>query len=281
MRKLYLVYITPLVLTNVILIRAQQHIRSIQDSPPSSKSKLERAVLAPSSNPKLESKPYLQYAPKFKVKKRLEFLHIAKNAGSAIVHSAAKAGINWGACHFKTCEHTSPDIITNAYRPSIWHLPISELPSNLYGDDAALFAVVRNPYDRCLSKFYYDNRRHTSLGRLMPSINEEDYLNGWIKSNLKAKMDQDIFVSFFFPAYDYVFDKDTGNQVVDYILRYEKLGDDFDQLMKEFSLDITLGKRNARHSSATLGVENLSNESIQIINDYFYNDFIAFGYDMM
>merc|ERR1711933_188326 len=109
--------------------------------------------------------------------------------------------------------------------------------------------VVRNPYDRCLSKFYYDHRKY---------INKKDYLNDWVKSSLKDKLDHNKYVAFYYPAYNYVFDKHTGNQVVDYILKYETLGNDFDELMKEFSLNVTLNHVNGRHSSAALGVEDLS-----------------------
>jgi len=276
MRKLYILCIIQLAVTKIVLIRALPHIRYDQfsHSLTSSNDKLEKD-LRPSSNPKLEFNPNVQYAPKFKIKTRLEFLHIAKNAGSSIVHSAAKVGINWGACHFIFCEHNEPDFADPPI--SIWHRPLSELPSNLYGDDAALFVVIRNPYERCISKYYYNNQKHTDISVL----NQKDHLNDWIKSTLKFKLDMDRFVPFFYPGYNYVFDKYTGEQVVDYVLRYETLEHDFDELMKDFSLNISLDHVNARHTRKVMGVENLSTESIQIINDYFYNDFIAFGYEMI
>ena len=46
-------------------------------------------------------------------KNKLEFVHIAKNAGSSIENAAAKADIAWGACHFQQlpyCLHVKPDL---------------------------------------------------------------------------------------------------------------------------------------------------------------------------
>jgi len=266
MRKLCHLHVIKLVVTQMIVIRALPHIRSVEDS-------------LPSWNPKIEIKPNIAYAPPIKIKTRLEFVHITKTGGSTIVHAAAQKGMNWGECHFKPCSGGHYPDLSNSMGPSVWHRTLNELHSmNFYGDDAALFVVIRNPYERVISHYYYTQRNLIDV----QVLNQKEHLNDWIKSTMQFKLHLDRFIAFFYPAYNYVFDKYTGEQVVDYILRFETLEQDFDALMKEFHLNISLDKiQNARHTSAILGVESYTRESIQIINDYFYNDFITFGYEMI
>jgi len=204
-------------------------------------------------------------------KKRLEFLHIAKTGGTSIEDSGIHYGMNWGRCHFVECIHFKPDIPIGV--PSIWHKPLYFLPINYYGDDAALFVVVRNPYERTISHYYYSNRHHLD----MDELNHSKTLNDWIDSNMKGQS----YINNFFPAYNYVFDLKTQDEAVDYVLRFETLQEDFDYLMNVFSLDVELFVHDNEHDTrASLGVEDLSEEAIQVINDYFYDDFIAFKYHM-
>jgi len=229
---------------------------------------------------------HVQYAPKTRTKNRLEFLHIAKNGGTSIENSAAIGNMRWGKCHFvlclgfcyyNTCSQVDrknryflrPDL--EGHPQSAWHIPIQELPSNPYGEDAALFVVVRNPYERVISEYYY----YGSSDLIMDSLkmNHKDSLNDWVAKKLKKS-------NHILPSYNYIFDHNTGKQVVDYVLRLETLQEDFDQLMKEFSLNVQLRKDNTRHRSASLTIDDLSDESLQRINEYFYDDFFAFGYEM-
>jgi len=204
-------------------------------------------------------------------KKRLEFLHIAKTGGTSIEDAGIQYGMNWGKCHFVQCILSKPDIPIGV--PSIWHKPLYFLPINYYGDDAALFAVVRNPYERTISHYYSANRHHFDIDIL----NHPKTLNDWINSNMKGES----YINNFFPVYNYVFDLNTQDEVVDYVLRYETLQEDFDYLMNVFSLDVKLSFHDNEHDErASLGVKDLSEESIQVINKYFYNDFIAFNYRM-
>merc|ERR1719491_589024 len=105
-------------------------------------------------------------------KTRLEFLHVAKTGGTSIEDAAMKqVGVKWGRCHFVSCYHLEPD---TPYRTaSIWHKPLYFLPQNFYGDDAALFVVVREPYERLISNYYYINRAKFTIDEL----NQRETLN--------------------------------------------------------------------------------------------------------
>ena len=63
------------------------------------------------------------------------FIHISKNAGTSIVKSAGKA------------------IVVAGHRTAASWLAEQ-------GDGAALFAVVRNPFDRVVSEYFYRKRRY-------------------------------------------------------------------------------------------------------------------------
>lgn len=221
---------------------------------------------------KLESKPNVQYFAKVKGKYRLEFLHAAKNGGTAIEYAAAdQLGVIWGACHFIPCPGTTPDIPKTTF--NIWHDPFSRL---LYGNDVALFSVVRDPYERTLSYYYYTKGATKGHRVDISVLNHAEYLNNWVKETMMRNK----YYQSFLPAYSYIFDVTTGKQVVDYVLRFEQLENDFERLMKEFSLKISLKYDNVRIADAKLGIDAFSDESIEIINNYFYNDFLAFGYEM-
>merc|ERR1711862_147348 len=75
----------------------------------------------------------------------------------------------------------------------------------------------------------------------------------------------------------YVFDEEKGGEkVIDYVLKFETL-------MKAFNLNVTLPKRSVNHRAkgSVLKVQNLPKAAIEYINEYYRDDFINFGYDMI
>ena len=81
--------------------------------------------------------------------KELKFIHITKNAGTTIENIANDNSVKWGRFD---CDH-----LRNYKKPgfngSIWHTPRRFMKEGVY-DGFKTFAVVRNPYDRCLSEFH-------------------------------------------------------------------------------------------------------------------------------
>lgn len=78
--------------------------------------------------------------------KSLKFIHIPKNAGTSIENLGNKYGYKWGRFDNITVYKNSP---CDYY---IWHSPyINKKPGYEY------FAIIRNPYDKIISEFYYVN----------------------------------------------------------------------------------------------------------------------------
>merc|ERR1711862_272087 len=92
-----------------------------------------------------------------RIENSLEFVHIKKNAGTAIEKAGADANIAWGACHYVIlafCEGVKPDKAKEYSGGSPWHDP----DNNKYAQHTKTFTVVRNPYERVLSMYYYDTQ---------------------------------------------------------------------------------------------------------------------------
>jgi hypothetical protein len=243
---------------------------------------------------------------------RLEFVHIPKTAGTSIEFAAALVNISWSICHFipSRVSGRSPNITycpdTAETRRKIparfrktppWHLPPYYFEGEskhyaIFGNpyaNATLFTVVRNPYERALSEYLYIREE---LSRREPEANDmniflsdvlhrvEDYipLNASLKIQPQAYY---ILSGHFIPQYDFVYDK-NHKRVVDHVLRFENLIDEFPALMDQYNLsDVVLAEKSmGRHArnEKRLGVENLTLSNLRMIEKIYQRDFEAFGY---
>jgi len=89
-----------------------------------------------------------------RIENSLEFIHITKNAGTAIEKAGADANIAWGACHYiihSFCKGVKPDKAHQEYSGgSPWHDP-----ANInFPQHTKTFTVIRNLYERALSMYY-------------------------------------------------------------------------------------------------------------------------------
>jgi len=204
-------------------------------------------------------------------KNELEFIHIVKNAGTPIENAAAKEGIAWGSCHYKQfghCLHVIPDFSWNGR--TLWHNFPKRLEINPYAEDTVLFTVVRNPYDRFISYYYFCNR-----SKDMEFLNNKENLNEFAKVQKKDTL---------YTQHHYVY-YDDGTQMIDHVLHLETLHSDgkFEELMKKYDLNIKLPDiyLKQRESGNKLTIKDLSKETFDYINKRYEKDFILFGYDFV
>ena len=253
---------------------------------------------------------------------RLEFVHIPKTGGTIIESIAAKAGIRWSICHFSPPRTAAEISENNTLCPGVgpwtllygipihtcphWHLPpqyfeLPIFPNNPY-QNAKLFCVVRNPYDRIISEFFYvwqyvtSSTRTTNTTKTM-NVTASD-LNAWISKHIKSYLSNatkgDIRMNVtgsprylsaaghYIPQYDYVYEGEK--KMIHHVLKFEQLNKDFDELMAMYNLNLTLPPKSSNHvrkSIKNLGVQDLSPAVIQLIEMAYANDFREFGYDFI
>ena len=125
--------------------------------------------------------------------RELKFLHIPKTGGSVIEQVAASAGYSWGYCMFQdgtntkdVCPRNNDALrISNLDTNNMWHFPIQHLPPkarSLYGN-ASIFTVIRNPYHRVLSEYYYRCAFHRKCNQ---KINNSQHMNQWITNAIHS-----------------------------------------------------------------------------------------------
>jgi len=223
--------------------------------------------------------------------KQLMFLHIPKTGGSSIESSGRKRGHSWGYFLFQQAN-------AGRHRGNYpwWHYPVQYLPvdaQRLY-DNATLFAVIRNPYSRALSEYYYACSFHRHI--CGDSIDNPAYMNTKIASKLQKFMKCPtgknsscplLDGGHFIPQYDYLFDDDSNSngrkQIVKHVLHFENLQHEFEELMKAYELDVNLNSdrvRQHKKSNISLGVDDLTANTIDLINKVYAKDFEIGDYKM-
>ncbi|WP_424833350.1 hypothetical protein [Ruegeria sp.] len=136
-------------------------------------------------------------------------------------------------------------------------------------DGCFSFCVERNPWDKAISAFYFWMHQ-----RRIEVIDPNAMFSQFCKTRLNYFSDFGLY------------SKD-GKIVVDRVLRFENLAEEFDQLMTERGLqDTSLGQmrvnagiRKSSRFDLFYG-ENWRGDNVQVVADVFSNEIDAFGYDI-
>lgn len=222
----------------------------------------------------------------------LEFIHITKTGGSAVEVAACRAGIHWGEAHFQS-RHKNPhrrymcggvfseweSILISRFigGVSAWHVPMKYLHPNPY-KGFKTFTIVIHPYKRAVSEYYCP-----WSGYMGPTQNSPETLNAWLQQKLSNiwVAGGNLSISFL-PHHEYVFDGDE--KVIDHVLRYENLENEFSDLMSLYKLPVYLSERvnvariNSNENLPKLTTADLSEKTKQMIYEYAKRDFELFGY---
>jgi hypothetical protein len=218
------------------------------------------------------------------------FIHIPKVAGQSIETSFLNdLNLNW--------ENRRPLLLMHNSEPTIGPPRLAHLLAKDYVNynyiskelfnDYYKFAFVRNPYSRAYSFYKYL--------KFSDSMSFDDFILKKFKGKyLKKKY------WFLRPQYDYIYS--NGKCLIDFVGRFENLEHDFKQVASKFNLDQKLLRKNI--SKLTLfsnkkyffKCKNLyfnpsfsrklhnrefefSENSKQILIDFYANDFKYFKYD--
>jgi hypothetical protein len=125
------------------------------------------------------------------------------------------------------------------------------------------FTIVRNPYTKIISEYYYVNKVQNTP---VKTFNEKDFLHWFENDLLKFNLDHKL------PQYFFL------DSPVNMILRFEELEDDFHKLNIRLGTTKTLIHDNKSSIDKNSIAKGLSTATKKIIYANFRKDFEAFGY---
>ena len=208
----------------------------------------------------------------------LEFLHIPKNAGTAIEETGEEIGYKWGYPRFNPY---GTHVLDKKLGCSLQHVPRGFMIANptdspLAGPDpykgARTFCVVRHPFTRAISQYIYwsvineggcwDFNIDTCSKEAFDQVCKPEKLNAYIDErfnpssgrfvralrqirSLAGPVGAELRASagedcHWLPQWMHVGDR--GSDMCDHVLRYEKLGADLDKLVAQYPNNTKLAK---------------------------------------
>jgi hypothetical protein len=177
------------------------------------------------------------------------FVHINKTGGTSISQAL---GIPWA-------RHETAGTIRGRLGPKEW-------------DRRFKFAFVRNPFDRVVSQYHYRVKTGQSGLGDRPVAFEE-----WVSLAYGARAAPYYNAEMMFmPQVRWVRD-DAGNDLLDFVGRFERLEDDFARVARVVGVDATLP--HLKRSSHEPYRGYYSDETRALVADRYRDDLDAFGYE--
>ncbi len=201
------------------------------------------------------------------------FVHNPKAAGSSVFHTLKPYANVMCRHNRRQLNYYLHKFFGNVYFLCNYgmHIPASELKRDLPGDKWERyfkFGVVRNPYDRATSFFFYLlNQPGSDFHDLFKSL-------GSFKNYIMYLRDQK-----WQEPQHYYFTDENGKILVDKIFKFENLQEGFSGVTRHLQLpDVALPVINARKKKKKY-LEHLDNETLKVMNEMYHLDFELFGYE--
>jgi len=237
--------------------------------------------------------------------KCLAFMHIPKNAGSAVerlgkhyVRSTDPSARHWGMFdHSLACDtgHSCTFKYGNNQTATCpkWHVPPhldAKLAASYTRDGCQTFCIVRSPSEKFFSelKFYYQNDGRTEEG-LNFQCSKEWFHDAAELSSSRTREKPYWNKCHFVPQSEFVYGKDADKDFFkqtycDHQLRMENLEEDFGNLMKKFDIPLALNKhlqaQGSTNEKCDLSEEERDADKTahSFIMDWYSSDLKNFGY---
>ena len=206
-------------------------------------------------------------------KNKILFIHIPKTGGSVIekemekVVSEVEFRIKGKPTIYSGKRHNLLNYPYNMVSPqhqfcSTFYLYKNKLNVNF--DGLKIFSIVRNPYDRIISDLFWCKLiKENFISQRVYNVIKNEYLNRTDLDNHNV------------PQYKFLTDK-NGNIIQGIkIFKCETLNERNDDLNEFLDIKINIIKHDANKDYS----KYLNQDSINIINEYYKNDFKLFNYE--
>jgi hypothetical protein len=205
------------------------------------------------------------------------FVHVPKAAGQSIEQLfLKKLGLTW-ADRSVIFMRNNTDPMRGPFR--LEHMFASEYVSFGHVSQAVFdayfkFAVVRNPWARIVSAYKFTVERRGVLWR---DISFRDFISRRFPSQV-SPMEASIVVRHLEPQWKFVCDA-AGNVIVDRVLRFERIADDFAGLSARiFGVEERMPVSNV--SNSRIDYRNYYDDALAgYVADLYANDIALFGYE--
>lgn len=196
------------------------------------------------------------------------FIHIPKNAGESIERSMGMYGEQhsnnyWGVVDDSiVLQHlTASDLRAEINVPRVW---------NQYKK----FAVVRNPFSKAVSEYYW-------FLRYGPKCTFSEWVLS-LEDRLKINRLIHVYeIGHNIPQYQFLYDT-SGTLLVDTVLRFETISEDFEALSRCMGWGVELKYAPTTASGSKIPFQSFYDQgSVDIISKVYQKDIELFGYSVV
>ena len=200
----------------------------------------------------------------------LLFIHIPKTGGTSVKNYLShiyKIPLDNSSLEYKI-ENNIDNNIDNNLNISLQHMTYKNIMKyknffKINTNNLEIITIVRNPYERIMSDLFFFNKINKD------SSKEE--VNDAIKIYFSENLDNHTI-----PQYEFLLDEKNKILKNIKILHIETLKNDMINIgYSDFDIFINTNSIKINY------YDYLNNDSINIINQYYYYDFIIFNYDMI
>jgi hypothetical protein len=188
----------------------------------------------------------------------LKFIHITKTAGTSIENTGKKHNIDWG--------RYDKEYNFNNTKGAFWHKFLTDANSTFI-KKYDWFTVVRNPYDRIISEYYW----YLKNVNIKHNVTE---INSYVINQIKKRS---MTGNHYTEQYKYV-----HPEMNIHILKFENLSNDFFKLMDLYKIKINKlehdNSRLIKKNEKKFTISDFSKELIDLINIVYDKDFKLFNY---
>lgn len=206
------------------------------------------------------------------ITKELIFLHIPKNAGTAIEDAGSEKNMTWGRnMNFATCEWHDYVVDTHC---SQWHVPPRYIRKPVvYSQAYEIFCVVRHPYARALAEYRWEAFQNS--WNCTPAL-LNTFWRQLVSDYQKNRFTRDCHV---LPQAEYIWDAD-GKQICKNIFDMPTLPMTINNFMEfsNYSVRLPVRGESEREYCDNLRPSDFDQDVLAMVNEIYKEDFQKLGW---